>query len=344
MVRREETLLKMFPEEIRKLLVPIPRWFEQTQEIRLRAGGPLLLQYGGKEYVVCSDGSGLGMELKCAYQVSAKQIRETLEHMASYSLYAFEEEIRQGFLTLPGGHRIGIAGKTIVQSGEIRSMKFLSFLNIRLAHEVLGCADQVFPQLFERGQLCSVLILSPPRCGKTTLLRDIVRQISDGSLQVNGMTVGLVDERSEIAACYQGVPQNDVGIRTDVLDACPKAHGMMMLIRTMAPQVVAVDEIGSRMDMEAVEYAMNCGCRVIATVHGNGMEDIRKKPVLDRMLREKWFDRYLILHRSMTEKMTAEVCDAQGNPIGVASLSAREVSGTAETVSGKNSRSRQIEK
>ena len=141
--------------------------------------------------------------------------------------------------------------------------------------------------------------------------------------QVDGVTVGLVDERSEIAACYQGVPQNDVGIRTDVLDACPKAHGMMMLIRTMAPRVVAVDEIGSRMDMEAVEYAMNCGCLVIATVHGNGMEDIRKKPVLDRMIQEKWFDRYLILKHTMTDGMTATVCDAEGNSIVVVSLSVR---------------------
>lgn len=328
MVRREETLLKMFPEEIRKRIVKIPEWFEQVQEIRLRTGGPLLIQYGNREFFVRSDGGGLCREQREAYLVSQKQVRETLEHMASYSLYAFEEEIRQGYLTIPGGHRIGIAGKTIVQSGEIRSMKFLSFLNIRLAHEVLGCADEVLPYLFDhdhqgKRKLYNAMILSPPRCGKTTLLRDLVRQISDGSSQIEGMTVGLVDERSEIASCYQGVPQNDVGIRTDVLDACPKAHGMMMLIRTMAPQVVAVDEIGSRMDMEAVEYAMNCGCRVIATVHGNGMEDIRKKPVLDRMIQEKWFDRYLILSHTMTDGMTAGVCDAEGNPIGMASLTVR---------------------
>lgn len=325
MVKREETLLKMFPEEIRKRIVQIPDWFEQVQEIRLRVGGPLLIQYGNREFFVRSDRGGLCKDQKEAYQVSPKQIRETLEHMASYSLYAFEEEIRQGYLTIPGGHRIGIAGKTIVQSGEIRSMKFLSFLNIRLAHEVLGCADEVLPYLFDQDQkkLFNTMILSPPRGGKTTLLRDLVRQISDGSSQMDGVTVGLVDERSEIAACYQGVPQNDVGIRTDVLDACPKAHGMMMLIRTMAPRVVAVDEIGSRMDMEAVEYAMNCGCLVIATVHGNGMEDIRKKPVLDRMIQEKWFDRYLILKHTMTDGMTATVCDAEGNSIVVVSLSVR---------------------
>lgn len=326
MVRREETLIKMFPEEIRKRIVKIPEWFEKVQEIRLRAGGPLLIQYGNREFFVRSDGGGLCREQTEAYLVSQKQVRETLEHMASYSLYAFEEEIRQGYLTIPGGHRIGIAGKTVVERGEIRSMKFLSFLNIRLAHEVLGCADEVLPYLFDQGKLCNAMILSPPRCGKTTLLRDLVRQISGGSSQAEGMTVGLVDERSEIASCYQGIPQNDVGIRTDVLDACPKAYGMMMLIRTMAPQVVAVDEIGSRMDMEAVEYAMNCGCRVIATVHGNGMEDIRKKPVLDRMLQEKWFERYLILQHTATDRMTATVCDAAGNPIGVAFLTAKIVS------------------
>lgn len=316
MGKREESLLKMFPEEIRRLLVQIPDWFEQTQEIRFRTGGPLLIRYKGHEYFLHSDGSGLGNKMEGAYLVSSKQIRETLEHMASYSLYAFEEEIRQGFLTLPGGHRVGIAGKTIVQDGEIKSMKFLSFLNIRLAHEVLGCADKVLPYLFDDGKICNVMILSPPRCGKTTLLRDLVRQISNGSRMAEGMSVGLVDERSEIASCYQGAPQNDVGVRTDVLDACPKAHGMMMMIRTMSPQVVAVDEIGSRMDTEAVEYAMNCGCRVIATVHGNDMEEIRRKPVLDRMIREKWFERYLILDRAVS----ARVCDAQGKQIGEVSL------------------------
>ena len=167
MVRREETLLKMFPEEIRKRIVQITDWFEQVQEIRLRAGGPLLVQYGTREFFVRSDRGGFCKDPKEAYQVSPKQIRETLEHMASYSLYAFEEEIRQGYLTIPGGHRIGIAGKTVVQSGEIRSMKFLSFLNIRLAHEVLGCADKVLPYLFDQGQgkLCYSMFLSGPRCG-----------------------------------------------------------------------------------------------------------------------------------------------------------------------------------
>ncbi|MEI3186643.1 MAG: hypothetical protein V8S27_01070 [Lachnospiraceae bacterium] len=139
---------------------------------RSRVGGSLLIQYGNREFFVRSDRGGLCKDQKEAYQVLPKQIRETLEHMASYSLYAFEEEIRQGYLTIPGGHRIGIAGKTIVQSGEIRSMKFLSFLKSRLAHEVLGCADEVLPYLFDQDQkkLFNTMILSPPRGGKTTLL------------------------------------------------------------------------------------------------------------------------------------------------------------------------------
>ncbi len=127
------------------------------------------------------------------------------------------------------------------------------------------------------------------------------------------MAVGVVDERSEIAACYQGVPQNELGIRTDILDCCPKAQGMMMLIRTMSPQVIAVDEIGSREDMEAIEHVMNCGCKLIATVHGNSLEDIRHKPVLGRLLKEKWFGRYIVLNNRGRIGNISQIYDSLGN-------------------------------
>ena len=224
-------------------------------------------------------------------------MKETVEYMGSFSLYAAEEELRQGFLTIQGGHRIGVAGRTLVQGQDIRLMKFISFINIRVAHEILGCADPVMDYLY-MDRFLNTLIISPPRCGKTTLLRDIIRQVSNGRSRdrwIPGMSVGVVDERSELAACYQGIPQNDLGVRTDVLDCCPKSQGMMMLVRTMAPSVIAVDEIGSRRDAEAIEYVRNCGCALAATIHGSSLKDIRQKPSMGELLAQGTFERLILL-------------------------------------------------
>lgn len=174
-------------------------------------------------------------------------------------------------------------------------MKHISFLNIRLAHEVIGCSKRVLPYLLQEQEICHTLIISPPRCGKTTLLRDLIRQLSNGCGHLEGMTVGVVDERSELGACYMGVPQNDLGCRTDILDGCPKVEGMMMMVRSMAPQAMAVDEVGSGEDVAAMEYVMNCGIYLLATAHGNSMDDIKNKPVLGRLVKERAFKRYILL-------------------------------------------------
>lgn len=290
-------ILQIFAKNIRERLEGICVDFGQVQEIRLRICSPLLMVYKNREVFMGKEG-GVTERADEAYLVGRKDIRETVECISSYSLYAFEEELRQGFLTIQGGHRVGIAGKAVAEGGNIRTMKFISFINVRLAHEVKGCADGIMPVLYQgtgNGGIYNTMIISPPRCGKTTLLRDIIRQVSNGTGREQGITAAVVDERSEIAACYQGEPQNDVGIRTDVLDCCPKAAGMMMMIRTMSPGVVAVDEIGSREELEAVRYAVSCGCRLVATVHGESLEDIKKKPVLKEMFEEGIFQRYILL-------------------------------------------------
>jgi stage III sporulation protein AA len=293
----------------------------KLREIRLRVGRPLLiLGIEGREYCLSRTGELQDEPGAESYVVSRQDVKDTLEQAADYSLYAYEEELRQGYLTIPGGHRIGMAGRAVCEAGGIRTLKYISFLNIRFAHPLHGCAAKVLPYLTEKekhpenrasGEICHTLIFSPPGCGKTTLLRDLIREVSDGDPAAGrpGKTVGVVDERSELAACYQGVPQNDLGIRTDVLDACPKAQGMMMLIRTMTPQVVAVDEIGSAQEVEAMAYAMNCGCRILATVHGASMDEIARKPVLKQMMRESWFERYIRL--GTDHRMT--VFDHAGN-------------------------------
>ncbi|MEW4414617.1 stage III sporulation protein AA [Clostridium sp. AN503] len=321
MDKREE-LIKIFSKDIRKILQQTTVDFEQVQEIRLRIHAPLLMIFNNHEFYITPEGN-LSKRADEAYLVSRQALKETLEYMSSYSLYAFEEEIKQGFITIQGGHRIGIAGKTITDEHGIRSMKFISFINVRLSHQVKGCASMVLPYLYESGDILHTLIISPPRCGKTTLLRDIIRQISNGTGTEPGMTVGVIDERSEIGACYQGVPQNELGIRTDILDCCPKVQGMMMLIRTMSPRVIAVDEIGSREDLEAIEYVMNCGCKLIATVHGSSIEDIKQKPVLRKMVMERWFERYIILNNRGRIGNVDQIYDSRGTklyPIGVECL------------------------
>ena len=216
----------------------------------MRLGQPLRVVRGKEEIVLRS-----GTE---PYIVTKEELRETMDYISHYSLYAYENELRQGFVTVEGGHRVGVAGKVIMEKERVKNIQYISSLNIRVSHEVLGCADRLIPYIVANKQVCHTLIISPPCCGKTTLIRDLIRQISDGNEYVKGCSVGVVDERSELGGCYLGIAQNHLGTRTDVLDCCPKAEGMIMLIRSMSPQVIAVDEIGTVEDIHAIEYAMQC--------------------------------------------------------------------------------------
>ena len=268
------------------------------QEIRIRAGQPVFLIIDGAEWVLGEQGLLSGSGAKTAPRAEKRLLKELLEIFARHSLYAYEDEIRQGFLTIEGGHRVGLCGKAVLEGDKVRTIKEISSLNIRIAHEKKGCADAVFPYLFENGGLVNTLLVSPPGAGKTTMLRDMIRQVSDGSRYGPGRSVAVVDERSELAACFLGQPQCDLGMRTDVLDGCPKAVGMMMAIRSMAPYAVAVDEIGTKEDLEALRQASNCGCRILATVHGSSVFDLTNKPVISEMVREKVFARYVVLGKN----------------------------------------------
>lgn len=307
----EQDITKLFPAQIRKALGQALFDRNKIYEIRLRVNAPLIVIYQGKEYFLTLEGELTREEAK-AYHLQTEDLKEMLEYISGYSLYAFEEEIRQGFLTIVGGHRVGIAGKTILDGNKIKSLKYISYINLRLAHQIKGCASPILPYIIKNRQICHTLIISPPRCGKTTLLRDLIRQVSNGNRYMPGVSVGVVDERSEIAGSYQGIPQNDLGIRTDVLDCCPKAEGMMMLIRSMSPEVVAVDELGDYEDIHAIESVIHCGCKLFATVHGSSIEDIKRKPLLQRLMQEKVFERYIVLYKKDCAGQIKAIYDERG--------------------------------
>lgn len=257
--------------------------FECLQEIRIRIGQPLILMQNGREYLLDAG-------------VEARDIKEIVEAACGYSGYAFEEEISRGYVTVSGGHRIGLAGTAVLSAKGIQTLKYISGLNIRIAHPMKGCAEQWKQYFYRESSLCHVLIISPPGCGKTTLLRDAIRLLSNGEGIRRGVTVGVVDERSEIAGTYRGIRTHDLGMRTDVLDGCPKTLGMEMLLRSMAPRILAVDEIGI-LDVSSIENALRCGCKVLATMHGENLKDFLEKPGFESLVREQVFERYIFLEQ-----------------------------------------------
>jgi len=284
---------------------------ESAEEIRLRADKPLIIQQYLKEWFVSKNG-GLGEFCSEPYLVDQSELSKTIEIMSENSIYAYQDEIKNGFITLKGGHRVGIAGKVVLDGNSIKNIKNISGINIRISREVPGCSDHVINYVLNgKGGVYNTLIISPPQCGKTTILRDIARKISDGISEsgFRGMKVGIVDERSEIAACYKGVPQNNVGMRTDVMDGCPKSLGMCMMIRSMSPQVIITDEIGGQGDKESIMSVINAGVKIIATAHGYNLTELKSRREVIGLMEEKVFERFIVLNNSKGPGTLAEVID-----------------------------------
>ena len=295
---------RIFPLQVRESLAGTP-WPRGLEEIRVRVGQPLeFLTAAGTFYLIVQDGTCRFIEHapgeqweECPYRVTMQEIAEMLSYISSYSLYAYQEELRQGYITIEGGHRIGLAGGVAILGGRVSGISHVAFLNIRVAHEKKGCAREILPGIRNGNGIHNTLILSEPGGGKTTLLRDCIRMISEGTKEYPGMKVCVVDERSELAACHLGIPQNDLGPRTDVLDGCGKPEGMRMLLRAMSPQVIAVDELGGEEDFFAVEQAVYGGSRVLGTVHAGSVQELAEKPYLDRWVERRVFGRYIVIER-----------------------------------------------
>lgn len=272
--------------------------YSKLEEIRIRTAKPLQLRIGEKDYGLNLRGK-LIENLNDSYMITADDIYRILASISDNSLYAFEEEIRRGFITIPGGHRVGLAGQVILHGNDIKTIKEFSGICFRVAREVKNCSQALLPQICTgyKGTAVNTLIISPPRCGKTTVLRDLARLLSLGDKLVGAQNVVIVDERSEIAGCYQGIPQLDIGPRTDVLDSCPKAIGMMMAVRSLSPQVIITDEIGSREDLQAVNDCVNAGVAVITSIHASNLDEVKKRPLLSELLNTGVFKTVAVLSR-----------------------------------------------
>ncbi len=298
---REEVLGYLAPDVRRAVERLGTDLWNRSEEIRLRRARPLSMVTDSGDVWLSPQGLPT-REPSTAYIVTAEDTRKTLSLVCQGSVYALEEEFRSGYVTIPGGHRVGLAGRALLDGGRIRTITHVAGLNFRLSREVRGISRPVaLKVLGPAGRPRSTLIISPPACGKTTLLRDLVRLMSDGFVRSggtrSGFRVGLVDERSEIAACYEGVPQRDVGVRTDVLDACPKAEGIILLLRAMSPEIIAVDEVGRPEDAAALREAAAAGVAVFATAHGTSPGELAGRPMLRELLRSDLFEVFVTLSR-----------------------------------------------
>lgn len=249
----------------------------KLQEIRIKINEPCILYFDNEEIIT-------------NHKVSREEMKMILQKILNYSIYAYEEEIRQGFVTIQGGHRVGLAGECVMNGEDIKTIKYISSVNIRVCREIIGCSNKIIKYIVNNERIFNTLIVSPPKCGKTTIIRDIARNLS-----MNKKKVSIIDERSEIAACFMGVPRMNLGARCDVLDNCLKSRGMIMAIRSLSPDVIVCDEIGRDEDYKALELAFNSGINVICTIHGFDIADIKRRKIFNELILDNILERIIVL-------------------------------------------------
>ena len=297
--------------KVRRALMDMPkRQRDGLMEIRLRKHMPVVCVFAESDLCLCSGGDtfelnqlAFGRDVSDLLVMDDEEWVKAVQLVTSSSLYALERELKAGFITIKGGHRVGIVGRTVYQNGQLSTQSQISSLNFRIGRDMRGISNRLMPYIVEKGRMRprNVLLISPPGLGKTTVLRDISRSLSYGLWDVGfkGCKVSVVDERSEIAACDDGVPQYDLGPRTDVLDGCDKRDGITMMVRSMSPDIVVVDEIGAKDDADAINEAVRSGVGVMATAHAKNLDDAMSRKTLGELLTDKTFDLAITLGRSL---------------------------------------------
>ena len=289
-------LVTVFPTSIRPRMRKI-NW-DGLEEIRVRIGWPVELIYNNHNEWLGNYDS----------MIDRQCLDEMLNYITGYSLYAMDEEIKQGYITFSGGHRIGITGHATRDTRESRITNIVDVggLNIRIAHERKGCAESIVPYLRKGRSIYNTLFFAAPGIGKTTYLRDVIRILGDE------MKISVIDERSEIAACINGKPQNDVGKRTDVLDACPKEIGIRMVLRSMSPEIIAIDEIGKKEEFELLEQMQCSGVRVLGSIHAGDIEEVFRNPLLQNQRTTQIIERFVELTRLDNGERSYRIYNGQG--------------------------------
>lgn len=287
-----------------------------VEEIRLRTTRPLMVYTCDRGYCVDADG---GLSLTNGLLVSGEDVEQTFNALTGQSPYAYEDEVRQGFLTLGSGIRAGLAGSALMTGGQLRTYKTVSGINFRIPREAIGIAMGLLPYITRENRLVSTLVISPPRLGKTTLVRDIARCAGSG-IGAEPSRVTVVDERQELAASVYGKPLFDVGRETDVISGVRKALGVFMALRSLSPDVIVTDEIGMSEDLEALREVANSGVVMVATAHAPDFESLQNKLFFKKVCDENMFDAYVVLSAALGRITVSQIHDRLGqermkNPI-----------------------------
>lgn len=304
-----DELFKYFPENFNKTFLLIEdKELNDLEEIRFRSAKPVMLYKPDGGYYLTLEGKlSRDIRQKCVY-MEENDLKMLFFSLTKHSVYAYEAEIKNGFLTLDNGYRVGLAGTVLHDAAKIKGFKNINAMNIRIPRQMKGISKALVPYISDAGSILNTLVISAPQLGKTTLIRDIARAAGNGE-GLRRHKVCVIDERSEIAALKDGTPQFSVGLETDVLDNIHKSEGMVLALRALSPDLIITDEIGREADLSAIREVLNSGVTILATAHGNSLSDLKKRLFFNKLIAEKAFDRLVFLSNSMGKITVEKVYD-----------------------------------